>query len=125
MRRIWFDRHEPPVLDHRLTAAAGNTERTKGGDAAAFFEHIGYLSSRQCSSADSSLPEISAWVTTERYWLDSWEPFRKQFDPRCTVPRCGNLVLRPPPARSAHPSARRRIMVTGLVAFHRTSAQYR
>src|SRR5260370_6432062 len=41
MRRIWFDRHEPPVLDHRLTAAAGNTQRAKGGDAAAFSGHLG------------------------------------------------------------------------------------
>jgi hypothetical protein len=67
MRGIWFDRHEPPVLDHRLTAAAGNAEGAKGGNAAAFFGHIGYLLSRQSSSADSSLPEIPAWVTTERY----------------------------------------------------------
>src|SRR4029077_12745781 len=42
MRRIWFDRDEPPVLDHRLTAAAGNAEGAKGGDAATFFGHLRY-----------------------------------------------------------------------------------
>jgi hypothetical protein len=40
MRTIWFDCDEPPVLDHRLTAAAGNAQRAKGGDTAAFFGHL-------------------------------------------------------------------------------------
>jgi hypothetical protein len=40
MRRIWFDRNEPPVLDYRLTPAAGNAQRAKGSDAAASFGHV-------------------------------------------------------------------------------------
>jgi hypothetical protein len=40
MQRIWFDRHEPTIIDHRLTAAAGNAQRAKGSDAAASFGHV-------------------------------------------------------------------------------------
>jgi hypothetical protein len=43
MRRIWFDRHKPPILDHRLTAAAGNAQRAKGCDAAALCGHLRFL----------------------------------------------------------------------------------
>src|ERR1700730_480437 len=43
MRRIWFDRHEPPILDHRLAAAAGNAQRAKGCDAAALCGHLRFL----------------------------------------------------------------------------------
>src|ERR1700736_6251023 len=40
MRRIWFDRHEPPILHYRLTAAAGDAQRAKGGDATTYSGHL-------------------------------------------------------------------------------------
>jgi hypothetical protein len=43
MRGVRFNSYEPPVLDHRLTAAAGNAQRAKGGDAA-FVGHLKCLS---------------------------------------------------------------------------------
>jgi hypothetical protein len=59
MRRIWFDCDEPPVLDHRLTATAGNAQRTKSSNAAALCGHLRYLSNdgarRQQSARDSGL----------------------------------------------------------------------
>jgi hypothetical protein len=44
MRRVGFNSYEPPVLHHRLTAAAGNAQRAKGGNAAAFVGHLRCLS---------------------------------------------------------------------------------
>jgi hypothetical protein len=41
MRGVRFDSYEPPILDHRLTAAAGNAQRAKCGDVAAFCGHLG------------------------------------------------------------------------------------
>jgi hypothetical protein len=43
MRGIGLDANESPVLDHRLTAAAGNAQRAKGGDAAAVSGHQSFL----------------------------------------------------------------------------------
>src|ERR1700719_2314862 len=40
MRRIWFDRHEPTIIDHCLTAAARDAQRAKGGDAATCSGHL-------------------------------------------------------------------------------------